>query len=678
MMWRISEKKIDQPAIGLLNVKNPDAKVNFASDKVQVATSCADLKAFVQTGGRGGATLYYDEAQTDSAAGAPTPAVAPMAPQAGGETKNARSQSGGGSDADYSKTNVQVEGVDEADIVKTDGEYLYIVRGSKVSIVDVNPVSNMKEVATLDHQKQNFNPTELYVDGNRLIVVGNAWIPYNQPIPYLRNGGAADAKIAIWPPYWNTSRTEVRIYDITDRTNPKSDRTISFEGNSISKRKIEDKLYLVMNQSLPWWGGPMPLSTLKEENLLPKFKDSARSTTDTPVVRCSDVSILPRVPSPQYLIVAVVPTNDLKKDVQKEVILGNGENVYASLNNLYVANTQWNYEWDSARSTSNQQTNIFRFAFTDTGVDMQAQGSVPGNILNQFSMDEHKNSFRIATTTGEMWSTPPTSKSHLFVLNKDMKVVGQVNDLAPGERIYSTRFLGDRAYMVTYRNTDPLFVIDTSDPRNPKVLGQLKIPGYSDYLHPYDENHIIGFGKDAVEAKVGSNAWYQGMKLAVFDVTDVEKPKELHKEIIGDRGTQSPLLWNHKALLFEKENNLLAFPVTVAEIKNTALQYEGQDPASIYGETVFQGAYVYDLSLKDGFKLRGKISHYTEEDIKKMGQYFYGKEIERIVRVKDQLLTISQAEVDSHSLQNVSFQGRVSFPQENPQVYPMMDSGIMR
>jgi uncharacterized secreted protein with C-terminal beta-propeller domain len=145
--------------------------------------------------------------------------------------------------------------------------------------------------------------------------------------------------------------------------------------------------------------------------------------------------------------------------------------------------------------------------------------------------------------------------------------------------------MGDRGYMVTFKKVDPLFVIDLKDPRSPKILGALKIPGYSDYLHPYDENHIIGFGKDTEE--VGNGAFYQGMKIAVFDVTDVTNPIEMFKENIGDRGTDSELLRNHKALLFSKDKNLLAFPVTVMEVKNK----NKADKESIfqYGEFAFQG-----------------------------------------------------------------------------------------
>jgi len=269
--------------------------------------------------------------------------------------------------------------------------------------------------------------------------------------------------------------------------------------------------------------------------------------------------------------------------------------------------------------------------------------------LNQFSMDENDGYFRIATTTGSMTGTGESqSKNHMFVLNSDLEVVGKIEDIAPGESIYSVRYMGDRAYMVTFRKVDPLFVIDLAEPQNPQILGKLKIPGYSDYLHPYDENHIIGFGKDAavVNNEEGSWGWadednlaayYQGMKIAMFDVTDPNNPIEMWKEEIGDRGTESELLHNHKALLFSKEKNLLAFPISVATVD------EKNAKAWSYGETTFVGAYVYEITLENGFVLKAKLSELSNEDWKKMGSYYWrgDKDIDRLIYIGDVLYTIS-------------------------------------
>ncbi|MDO8649295.1 MAG: beta-propeller domain-containing protein [Candidatus Peregrinibacteria bacterium] len=652
MMWRLSESITDQPAKGYVNVKYPEVAINTASDAVQVAKTCADLSAFSAEAARSGGTGFDDAVflQEGVTRGVPT------APASNKNTTAADAPETGGG-GDYSQTNVQVEGVDEADIVKADGNYLYIVSGQKVRIVRVNPANTLTLASVIDLEEVSFTPSDLYILGDRLVITGHRWVNYDQPHIMEKRIG-----LTIWPgPWYNSQKAEVRIYDISDRTKPELERKVAFDGNAVTTRRIEDKLYLVVNQQVPYWGRPIPLIEATEDDVLPRFEDSKNGEEDEPVTRCDGVSVIPHVPSPQYLTVGVIDLDSPNAEVEREVVLGSAENVYSSLDNLYIATTEHRYYWDPvAEKGPTEKTNLYRFAFEDDGVSMEAQGTVPGRILNQFSMDEHENTFRIATTTGYSWDAERPSTNNLYVLNMALDETGKIEEIAPGEQIYSVRFLGDRTYMVTFRNIDPLFVIDTSDPRNPKILGKLKIPGYSNYLHPYDENHILGFGKDAVIAKDPNFAWYQGMKMALFDVSDVENPKELHAVTIGDRGTDSPLLWNHKALLFEKDRDLLAFPITVAEIP--ASQKTGND-GSAYGSPVFQGAYVYELTLKDGFQKKGEITHYDEENNLKSGDVSlgYGRDIERIVRVGDSLLTISQGAVASHSEETVTEQDTLNF-----------------
>jgi uncharacterized secreted protein with C-terminal beta-propeller domain len=199
------------------------------------------------------------------------------------------------------------------------------------------------------------------------------------------------------------------------------------------------------------------------------------------------------------------------------------------------------------------------------------------------------------------------SKNHVFVLDQNLAIVGRLENLAPGEKIYSSRFMGDRCYLVTFKKVDPFFVIDLSVATSPKVLGKLKIPGYSDYLHPYDENHIIGLGKETVGAEEGNFAWYQGVKLSLFDVTDVTNPVELSKYVIGDRGTTSEALYDHKAFLFSRSNNLLIIPITLAKIDPD--KYPNGIPPNTRGDIVWTGACVFSLTLEDGFQPLGGISH---------------------------------------------------------------------
>jgi len=317
-----------------------------------------------------------------------------------------------------------------------------------------------------------------------------------------------------------------------------------------------------------------------------------------------------------------------------------------------------------------EKTIIQKISIDGMDIELEDSGAVPGRTLNQFSMDEYKGYFRIATTNSQ-WNRD-RSANHVYVLDDSMDIVGELEDLAPGERIYSARFMGERLYLVTFRNIDPLFVIDLADPTNPSVLGKLKIPGYSDYLHPYDENHIIGVGKETIEDKERDIAWQQGVKLALFDVSDVEKPKQISKVEIGDRGSDSYALQDHKAFLFSKAKNLLVIPVTVAEIDEEKYP-DGVKPQQ-YGDTVFQGAYVFNLDL-DGFELKGKITHVEDpEKFKKSGRYWYGdgENIKRTLYMDDVLYTVSDSKIKMNDLDDIDDElNKVKLPYERENLIPV-------
>jgi len=315
-------------------------------------------------------------------------------------------------------------------------------------------------------------------------------------------------------------------------------------------------------------------------------------------------------------------------------------------------------------------TDIFRFRISDATVTEAGVGSVPGYALNQFAMDESGGYFRIATTVGDAWRNDEyTSMNNLYVLDKNLKTVGKVEGLASRETIKSVRFIGDRAYLVTFQTTDPLFVVDLSKPTTPAVVGELKIPGYSEYLHPYSDTLLLGFGKDALVQ--GDMAYYLGMKFSMYDVSDPSSPKEITKLSLGDRGTDSEISYNQKALLFSKDKNLIGIPITI----NRVPQDQASDPIA-YGQPVWQGFAVLGYDAAGGLYVRGLVTHsnknvdftqvfksYEDINAKADPEALYGaRTITRGLYVGDTLYTISGGMVKTTSLTDFSTLGTVELP----------------
>jgi uncharacterized secreted protein with C-terminal beta-propeller domain len=569
---------------------------------------------------------------------------------------------------DYSSTNIQVEGVDEADIVKTDGKYIYQVNRDRVVIVEAYPASQMKVASIIGFNDKSFYPSEIFIDEKHMVVLGTG---YNQ-----QPGDMPMERKMMYPPIYRSSTVKIYVYNIEDKENVREIRQFEIDGFYVSSRKIGSNLYLVANKHINYYY-PMEQG---EGPTTPSYRDTAVSD-EFIQVGFDRIQYFPEFLTPNYLIVAGINLDNNNEEANVYSYLGSSENIYVSLENLYVALTK--YE-EATTSNSNgvigiprimpiefdRNTQVYKFALNNGKVNFVSEGQVPGNILNQFSMDEHKGFFRIATTKGDMWRTDEhTSKNNVYILDREMKITGKVEDIAPGERIYSTRFMGDRGYMVTFRTVDPFFVIDLKDPYNPKILGELKIPGYSDYLHPYDENHIIGFGKDTIELPqydrngivIDTMAFYMGVKISMFDVTDVNNPIEKFVKYIGDRGTESEVLYNHRALLFSKEKNLMAFPVTLMEVKDTTPQYPGMPP---HGEFAFQGAYIYNVDLVNGFSLRSRITHISDEEYKKAGNYWYDsdKNVQRILYIGDTLYTLSNGMIKAHGMNDLVERNHVRIP----------------
>lgn len=624
----------------------------------------------------GGIQVQFTEAMPAAKAAVDAQSNGAAAPSAG---SGARSSSTG----DYSKTNVQVDGVDESDIVKTDGTYIYQVNNRKVVISKAYPAESMKIASSIEFTDKAFHPSEIYVDSNILVVIGSSYNEIKYEVP--QNPGVNEKRIL--PRYPNPGRSIVKVivYDIKDRENVKELRQAEIEGDYLSSRKIGSKLYIVSNKYVDYY-------ILEQGNgdITPSYRDS-KVSNEFRNIGYDQIKYFPDTLCSSYMVIGSIDVAS-DKEMKVETYLGSGQNIYVSNENLYVAVTKYDpKQTQEVKPDTNggvspsmvypmpvQNTLIYKFSLNNGNVVYSTKGEVPGTILNQFSMDEFNKHFRIATTTGQAWrGNAEPSKNNIYILDSTMNTSGKIENIAPGERIYSVRFMGEKGYLVTFETVDPLFVVDLKDPKNPKILGALKIPGYSNYLHPYDQNHIIGFGKDAIVLPVKDGkgnavreqAYYMGMKIAIFNVTDVNNPIEKHSIKIGDRGTESEVLHNHRALLFSKEKNLMAFPVSLFELKDGQSPINSQYNHPEYGTFTFQGAYIYNIDLQKGFTLKGRISHMDNEDYLKSGKYYNGqyKTVERILYISDTLYTLSKDKIKALDMANLSSKGEVRIPQSTNQ-----------
>jgi uncharacterized secreted protein with C-terminal beta-propeller domain len=572
-------------------------------------------------------------------------ALAPASSNAGSSLSNGGESTG---TTQYSPTNVQVAGVDEADTVKTDGEYIYLVTGSNVSILKAYPADQAQLVSTI--AVSDMTPVGIFVNGDRLAVLGTQSMPSQQ----LINGTNID--------FTNTTTT-AQIYDISNRTNPELLTTFTTSGSYFSSRMIGDFVYLIASEPALYTDQAPSNITIDTVNI-PKLGINGNATEVSPS------EIYYTNTTDNYFvfttIVALNIQNTAETPSYKTITLGGTSTIYVSTNNIYITFPE------------QDQTLIYRVHIENSTISPEVKGEVPGSVLNQYSMDEYNGYFRIATTnTSWMTSTvnvigtpmipsqfmnasgsfarviilpiASTGGHNVYVLDQNLTIVGRLEDIAPDENLYSARFVGDRCYLVTFQRADPLFVINLTDPTGPAVLGNLSISGFSDYLYPYDENHLIGVGKETVEADEGTASLYQGIKVALFDVSNVSNPIQMANYTIGDRGSDSPVLSDPKAFLFDMSKDLLVIPVLNATIDQS--QYpNGEIPASAYGQPVWQGACVFNLTLSGGFVFRGGITH-IEDGTSILDSNYY---VERALFIDNVLYTVSNAMIKLNSLDDLT------------------------
>ncbi|WP_052700307.1 beta-propeller domain-containing protein [Methylocucumis oryzae] len=561
---------------------------------------------------------------------------------------------------EHSDTNVQVAGVDEGDNVKTDGNYIYRIQDNQVRIISAYPASSMALTSSIKFD-DGFYPIELYVKDNLLVVIGTAWHADSDTgeVPVLPNEG--HAKIAIWAPS-GESRTTARVYDISNRATPVMQRQVAVSGDYLSSRRIDNQVYLLARKYPYYFMYTMiePMldgnsttknSAMTRDTVLPHIVDSAVNQGAEHTLALNDLYYFPNFVEPDYVVVGSFRLDAPNDAATIKAYLGSGDIAYSSKDNLYLSAADYNYNTTEQQTVSAPSTHIYKFSLNNGAINFNNTGEVPGTVLNSYSMDEHNGYFRIATTTDQWTQTGDTGTlqtwNNLYTLDGNMAIAGRLEHLAEGERIFSARFMGDRGYLVTFEQTDPLFVIDLATPTAPSVLGELKIPGFSNYLHPYDDTHLLGFGQDTKETENGFVTG--GMKVALFDVSDVAHPTETASVIIGAQWSYSPVQWDPKALWFDKKRSLIGFPISITE------QKAGQE----WPTEVFQGAHVYKVDLANGFKKQAEITH-RDQGV----EYDWYHYIDRLLSIDTGLYSLSPTRIQAHDLTTFTQLGSLDIPVE--------------
>ena len=442
---------------------------------------------------------------------------------------------------DYSQTNVQTEGVDEGDVVKTDGRYLYIIReGREVQIVSIQ-AGKMAEVAvirpTLEQSENSI--LDMYLTGDTLQIICQRYDADMQE----------DGEDAYYMNYRGI--TSVCTYDLTDRANPVHVGTTEQEGTYYTSRKSGEYLYLFT-------------SVYPQESLIRQYADQGKEYGLIPLVNgetmaASDIYI-PKEDDrggTEYMLITSVNENKPDQIADQKAILESASRFYVSTENIYLERENW-----EAGST---QTAIARFSFSQGKIKGESAGVVNGAVTDDFATNEYDGFLRVLTT---QWNDSGSQTNNVYVLDQNMEIVGKIDNLAEDESIYSARFMGNTGYFVTYRQVDPLFSVDFSDPTHPKILGELKVSGFSEYLHFYGENRLLGIGWET-DPETGAT---KGLKLSMFDVSDPADVKEVDKLVIKNID-YFPGEYNYKALTVSPEKNVIGLAASSYESSGTVNSY---------------------------------------------------------------------------------------------------------
>lgn len=524
-------------------------------------------------------------------------------PSTAGDSEDSSEDS---SEVSYTDTNLQETNVDESDIIKTDGSSIFVAHQSGVDVFKGWPLDQFSKIGTYLVEE---GVDALFLENNQLVLISNDYDDDNR------------------------SFIQIRLLDVSTPSAPSLIGEKTLEGSTVQQRLVNNVVHVVLSGSfkdyeieLPddFWDKQDDCESDEFQALLEEIQKESEAEIEATTI----ADWLPRhgedVPSEMIDCTSFAKDSAYSEDSlgglwslqlsddgigQEQItfVKGPGYYVYASTQSVYWAATATDADATNLhRFTINTASSLHSYAGSGQVSGHVNSSSMVGTVISSFLMDESENVFRIATTVGQASKSDESSYSNVYTLDisqGDLTLLGSVENIAPGEQLYSARFIGDTGYLVTFEKIDPLFVIDVSDPSNPQLVGELEMPGFSSYIHPMDDGHIIGLGKDADD--MGSFSWFQGMKLAIFDVEESSDPSIVDDLIIGSRGTDSYALTDHHAFTYDLESGLLALPLAL---------YEGEDGGSAYGDFQYYGVHVYGLSADDGIETRAEVPLSTDNE----------------------------------------------------------------
>ncbi len=532
---------------------------------------------------------------------------------------------------DYSKTNTQVSWVDESDIIKTDWSYIYYYNSSKkyIYIIDARDSKNLKIISKLKLPTFFSNPV-LYVDNNKLVILSSGY----------------SNRVFRWYYINRNTKTYVVVFDIKDKLKIKLDKIFISDWRLSKSRKIGNYLYIVStnyfnipyytfkkaddikitaNSILPKKLDISKVSDLLKANLKIRWKKMPYRVTAWNVAKCNDIEyVLPNKDTlkkygfnPSYNIITTIDLSDTSKEAKTTVIAWSNSNLYMSLNNMYL--TENIYMSSNSRCPEwamcimpiyfgwTTNTLIHKFSINKDNIDYKASNIIPWRPLNQYSMDEKDDKFRIITSTNRWSSESNTSHTDLYILDKNLKLYSTLKNIWKKENFQAARFMWDKLFLVTFKQIDPLFVIDLADQKNPKIIWELKIPGYSRYLHPYDENHLIGLWYDTYQ-----NQWWWTvnwwLKIDLYEINydkkswnkDYIEVKQLSSLVLWDSWSRTEAMNNPRMFMWNKNKKLLLLPATI---------YKNESKNSYKHKDFFQGLVAINIDKDTWIKEKYRITH---------------------------------------------------------------------